>query len=252
MSAQPSTEGPRPACPGRQAREPAEGPRPELVEGMAAILAGIKAGDADRVRRLLDEQPDLVGGLGENGDTPLLVATYYRAEDLIRLLLERGAPVSLFEAASLGDAQRVRQILDDQPELLAAYSHDGWTPLHLAAHFGQLQVVDLLLARGAEVDVRSTNDLANIPLHAALAGGSRASARRLVKQGADVNAVETGGYTPLHQAADLGDAEMARFLVEHGARTDVRTDDQQTPEDVARAKGHIKLAEWLSRPTGRS
>ena len=234
------------------ARPSIERPRPELVEGMAAILAGIKAGDADQVRRLLDEQPDLVGGLGENGDTPLLVATYYRAEDLIRLLLERGAPVSVFEAASLGDAQRVRQILDDQPELLAAYSHDGWTSLHLAAHFGQLQVVDLLLARGAEVDARSTNDLANTALHAALAGGSWATARRLVEQGADVNAVETGGYMPLHQAADLGDAEMARFLVERGALTDVQTDDQQTPEDVARAKDHIELAEWLSRPAGRS
>src|SRR3990172_8026978 len=206
---------PRPACPpdagrgelaeGRDqtvhtgaitmsARPSIEGPRPELVEGMAAILAGIKA----------------------------------------------------------GDAERVRQILDDQPELLAAYSHDGWTSLHLAAHFGQLQVVDLLLARGAEVDARSTNNLANTALHAALAGGSWATARRLVEQGADVNAVETGGYMPLHQAADLGDAEMARFLVERGALTDVQTDDQQTPEDVARAKDHIELAEWLSRPAGRS
>lgn len=222
-----------------------EGPRPEPAEGTGALLAAIKAGDAERVRRLLDGHPDLVAGSGQNGDTPLLLATYYHADEIIRMLVQRGAPVSLFEAAAIGDVQRARQMLDDQPELVASFSHDGWTPLHLAAHFGQLAIVDLLLARGAEVDARSHNALANTPLHAALAGEHRATARRLVEHRADVNAIEEGGYTPLHQAADLGDVEMVRLLLERGARIDVKTEDDRTPQDLARAKGHVAVAEKL-------
>ncbi len=239
-----SEAGLHPARPGGRARE--------LPEGQVALLAAIKAGDIVGIQRLLDEQPGLVAGPGQDGDTPLLLAAYYHADEIVQMLVERGAPVSVFEAAAIGDVQRVRRMLDDQPELALSFSHDGWTPLHLAAHFGQLAVVDLLLARRAEVDARSKNALANTPLHAALAGGHRGTARRLVEQQADVNAVEAGGYTPLHQAADLGDTEMVRVLLERGARVDARSEEGDTPQDLARAKGHAAVAEQLERQAGGS
>jgi ankyrin repeat protein len=143
-------------------------------------------------------------------------------------------------------------LLDDQPELIASFSHDGWSPLHLAAHFGHLTVVDLLLARGAEVDARSKNALANTSLHAALAGGHRATAQRLVEHQADVNAVEAGGYTPLHQAAELGDAEMVRLLLDRGALAAAKADDGRTARDLALVKGHSQLAEELGGRTDAS
>jgi ankyrin repeat protein len=237
-------EGPRPACPDRQVRE--------LAEGQAALLNAIKAGDVAGVRTLLDGHPGLVEVADQNGDMPLLLAAYYHADEIVHLLLQRGAPMSVFEAAATGYADRVRRMLDDQPELLTSISHDGWTPLHLAAHFGRLDVVNLLLARGAEVDARSTNVTANTPLHAALAGAHPAAARRLIDRGADVNAVEAGGYTPLHQAADQGDAEMVRVLLERGARPDPQTDDGDTPRDLARAKGHVAVAEQLDHEASAS
>ena len=86
-----------------------EAGQPELAEDMAALLAAVKAGDADGVRTLLQAHPELVEGCDQNGDTPLLVATYYHADEIVRLLLERGAPISLFEAAAIGDVQRARQ-----------------------------------------------------------------------------------------------------------------------------------------------
>lgn len=232
-------EGSRPTRPGQQAGERAQGP--------AALFRAIKAGDTGQVRRLLDEHPDWVAESELNGETPLMMATYYHADEIVQMLLERGAPVSLFEAAAIGDVRRVRQMLDDQPELVLSFSHDGWTPLHLAAHFGHPAVVDLLIGRRADVNARSRNALANTPLHAALAGGHLNTARRLLEHGTDANAVEAGGFTPLHQAADLGDAEMVGLLLAHGARTDVRTDEQLTPQDLARAKGHTALSEQLGR-----
>lgn len=229
-------------------QQPSQGEtRREPAEAMAALLAAIKASDVERVQTLLQAHPELVEGSDQNGDTPLMLATYYHADEIARLLLEHGAPISLFEAAAIGDVQRARQMLDDQPELGASISHDGWTPLHLAAHFGQLAIVDLLLSHGADVDARSANGLGNTPLHAALAGGHRATAERLVERRADVNAVEEGGYTPLHQAADLGDVELVRMLLARGARIEAKTDEDQTPQDLARAKGHTAVAEQLSR-----
>lgn len=224
----------------------------EPSTGQAALLAAIKTGDVAGVGRLLDEHPDLVAVPGQDGDTPLLLAAYYRADEIVQMLVERGAPVSVFEAAAIGDVQRVRRMLDDQPELASSFSHDGWTPLHLASHFGRLAVVELLLARRAEVNARSKNALANTPLHAALAGGHGRTARRLVEEGADVNAVEAGGYTPLHQAADLGDTEMVRLLLDNGAHVDARTDGGDTPRDLAWAKGHAAVAEQLEQQAGGS
>jgi ankyrin repeat protein len=239
MSQGPSDEASRVAGPGRQPGE--------LADRQAALEVAIKAGDVERVRTLLDGNPELTAGSGQNGNTPLLLATYYHANEIVQMLVERGAPVSVFEAAAIGDARRVRQMLDDQPELILSFSHDGWTLLHLAAHFGQLAVAELLLARGAEVDVRSTNALANTPLHAALAGGHPAMARRLVDQGANVKAVDAGGYAPLHLASDQGDAEMVGLLLERGAHINARAEDGRSPQDLARAKGHAAVADQLDR-----
>jgi hypothetical protein len=68
-------------------------------------------------------------------------------------------------------------------------------------------VVDLLVARGADVHARSTNAIGNTALHAVFAmSGNRRVRRAAARAGADVNARGAGGYTPLHLAASRGDA----------------------------------------------
>ncbi len=163
------------------------------------------------------------------------------------VLVRRGCEVNLWEAAALGDVSRLHAILASNPTELSKHGHDGWTPLHLAAHFGRLEAVRFLLARGADVHARSKNDLDNHPLHAALAGRSAEVTRALLDAGADPNSAEHGGYTPLHQAAENGDLAVIRLLLERGAVPTLKDDQGRTPLDLAEAKGHVEAADILRR-----
>ena len=97
--------------------------------------------------------------------------------------------LTLFEAAALGDAARVREIARAEPCALTGRSPDAWPALHLAAHFAHGDAVDALLAAGADVRALSDNHEANTALHASPAGRkSERIVAALLARGADVNA----------------------------------------------------------------
>src|SRR6266545_3736249 len=115
------------------------------------IFGALATGQTERFKSLLDEHPNLVNARNENGDSLLLSAVYMGRKDLFELLLQKGAGVSLFEASAVGLLDRVQEQVELDPALVNTYSHDGWTPLHLASFFGHQEVARLLLARGADV-----------------------------------------------------------------------------------------------------
>ena len=178
--------------------------------------------------------------------TPILAAVYRGKPDEIAAALGGRPAPTVFEAAALGDAARVRELAALDPAAVAQRSPDGWPPLHLAAHFGHGDAVDALLEAKADVSARSRNGENNHALHAAMAG--RAQARiisRLLARGADVNAQAAGGQTALHEAAFRGNLELAQLLLAHGADATARNDDGQMALDIAQAKGHAALARRL-------
>ncbi len=185
------------------------------------IFGALVTGDNAKFRRLLEEHPEIVNARNETGDSLLLAAAYAGRRDLFDLLLEKGAGVSLFEAAAAGLVDRVQDQIDGDPALVNAYSHDGWTPLHLASFFGHKEVVNLLLARGADVNARSKSSRfakENTPLHAAAANKQVGVAEILIAHGADVNAKDGSGYTPLALAANSRNDLMVVILLEKGAQ----------------------------------
>jgi ankyrin repeat protein len=106
---------------------------------------------------------------------------------------------------------------------VAAYSHDGFTPLHLAAFFGHQELARLFLDRGADVNARSKNTTFapdNTPLHAAAANRQVDVAALLLERGADVNAKDGHGFTPLALAANSKSDLLMLMLLERGARSD--------------------------------
>jgi uncharacterized protein len=219
------------------------------------LIATIKRRDVGALRLLLDRDPALAGARATSGETPAIVAIYWRSAESLELLLAHGAKLDVFEAAAAGRLERVRELLAARPDLVAARAPDGWTALHLAAHFRHLPVVELLLSRGADVNARSTNSHANTALHAAAAGGAdQALVQRLVAAGVDVDATQGGGYTGLHEAASIGRADLVALLLEAGASLESRTDDGRTPADLARANGHEDVAGQLATwsPEGRA
>ncbi len=161
------------------------------------------------------------------------------------MLLEKGVELDLFAACMAGAKERVQELIRENPELIGAYSHDGWTPLHLACFFGQPSVAEILIAQGADVRTRARNATKNTPLHAAAAGRSKHAVRALLEHGADVNARQEGGWTALHAASQNGDVEMVRLLIAAGADVKARADNQQNALDLALGKGHQAVVDVL-------
>jgi ankyrin repeat protein len=185
------------------------------------------------------------------GNTALILAVNSEHHEVAALLREAGAPVDHHEAAAIGDTEHVRSILDRQPEILDSFSTEGFTALGLAAHFGQLDTMRLLLERGADVNVVSRHPIGATPLIAALFGRRVEAARILVEHGADVTTRRGGqgwpraGWSPLHYAAAYGFLSIVSLLLARGASARTRDDSGMTPIDVAREAGEEEAAQLL-------
>ncbi|ADV67893.1 ankyrin repeat domain-containing protein [Deinococcus maricopensis] len=210
-----------------------------------AFFAALHTGNAERVAAHLDADPALLTATSPSGLSPVLFATYYRQPALAQLLIERGAPLTAFEAAATGHAEVLQPLLDADPRLVAAFSADGFTLLGLAAFFGQVEVARALIARGADVNVASRNGLQVTPLHSAVAGRHADLAALLLDAGADVNARQHGGFTPLMGAAQNGHADLVRALLARGADPAARTDDGDSAAVFARDWSDPALRELL-------
>ena len=176
---------------------------------------------------------------GENGvvsdlpspDSELLDALYRGDREAVEAMLAEGPELTLFEAASVGDAGRVEELLRLDSGAVGRRSPDGFTALHLAAFFGHDAVAGELLRNGADVGAVATNLVGVQPLHSAAAGGHTAVARLLLEHGADPNARQEGSFVPLHAAAQTGNDELYELLVANGADQEAASDDARTAAD---------------------
>jgi uncharacterized protein len=209
------------------------------------FFEAIRAGDRGKVETLLNANAGLLGAKDGQGLGPYTAAKYSGRNELAAMLLERGVELDLFAACMAGARERAVELIGREPELVKAYSHDGWTPLHLACFFGHPTLAETLIAQGAEVNARSRNGMQNTPLHAAAGGRSKDAVRVLLEHGAEVNARQEGGWTALHAASQNGDAEMVRLLIAAGADVQIRAANQQNALDLALTKGHPAVVEVL-------
>jgi ankyrin repeat protein len=218
---------------------------------MTRLFEAIRAGDIAAVTALLDADPALVDAVDDKGQNALTVATYNRRNDIAELLLARGAAVDIFAAAMSGNEPRLAELLGANPDLAASFSHDGWTPLHLACFFGHAGCARRLLEAGAPVNERSTNAMQNMPLHAAVAGRKVENVITLIEHGAAVNARQHGGWTPLHGGAQNGDANIVHVLAGAGADVTARADNGQNALDLAILKGNQEMVDILEEIASR-
>jgi ankyrin repeat protein len=162
-----------------------------------------------------------------------------------RLLAER-EDIDVFEAAAFGRIERLRELLEADADLAAAFSPDGFTALHFAAFFGHPDAAALLLERGADAQARARNPMSVEPLHSAAAADQTEIAGMLLEAGADPDAAQEGGFVPLHAAAQNGNEELAGRLLDAGANMSLATDDGRTAAQIAREAGHAQLADSLA------
>jgi ankyrin repeat protein len=169
----------------------------------------------------------------------LMLAQYRGDDETVARLLAAGHELDVHEAAAVGDAARLRALLDDDAALVRAWSADGAQPLPFAAFFGRVEACRLLLDRGAEAKVHARGFNGVAPINAAAANNMKPNdvcteiVRVLLDHGADASATQGGGATALHTAAFTRNAELAHLLVAAGADPDARTDDGGTPRAMA-------------------
>lgn len=213
---------------------------------MSEFADAIKAGDAARVAELVDREPALVAE-AENNVSALLLAVYHGKPDIVRLLIERGAPVSFAEACAIGDGARVKEMVGADPGIVRARSADGFPAAAMAIFFGHGELARWLYERGADVNAAAENEARVAPVHAAAALCDRETMRVLLDRGADPNARQRMDFTPLHGAASRGDIAMAELLLAHGALRDAKSADGVTVGDMARKYNQPAFAEWFEK-----
>jgi ankyrin repeat protein len=164
-----------------------------------------------------------------------MLAVYRGDSEEVERLLALDPELDVFEAAAVGRIDRLRELLDADPELVRARSVDDGTALHFAAFFRQPEATRLLVERGADLEAVASTFGNVTPLHSACASGERESARILLEAGADPNVRQQGGFTPLHAAAQNGDEELTRLLLARGADPEAAADDGRKPRDLGLA-----------------
>jgi ankyrin repeat protein len=214
----------------------------------AEFLAAVKKGDRDTVEKMLRADPKLLEARDENGTSALLLSYYHGKAEIANSLLSHRPDLDIFEAATVGDAARIRDLAERDASVIDKVAQDGFHPLGLAAFFKRPEAVRALLDLGADVRPASKNG-GFTALHSAVADDAGAATKDIVRMlldaGADPNAQSASGGTPLHTAAFTGDVPVIEMLLAAGASTDIADKKAQTPLDYARERKNTEAAATL-------
>ena len=151
----------------------------------------------------------------------------------------------LVDAVERRDMATARALLREQVDVNTPQL-DGATALHWAAHWDDLEIADLLIRAGA--DVNAANDIVYgvTPLSLAAVNGSAAMIERLLNAGANANTALPTGETVLMTAARSGNVDAVTALLAHGADVSAREpSSEQTALMWAAAEDHSEVARAL-------
>lgn len=184
------------------------------MESGQELWAAIESADLEKIDLLLSRGAPL-SEKNKNGETPLEWAIWRGKPDLVRLLISHGAEYTIFAACSVGDINRVKDLLVANPAEVNAKCRLYGTPLHLACAEGHKEVAEMLIFYRANVDAREYRE--ETPLHWASQEGHKEVVELLLSKGATVNQYNWENVTPLHWASRKGHKEVAELLIASGA-----------------------------------
>ncbi|XP_051801922.1 ankyrin-2 [Acanthochromis polyacanthus] len=191
----------------------------------------------------------------EDGFTPLAIALQQGHNSVVSLLLEHDTKgkvrlPALHIAARKDDTKSAALLLqndhnaDVQSKMMVnRTTESGFTPLHIAAHYGNVNVSTLLLNRGAAVDFTARNGIT--PLHVASKRGNTNMVALLLDRGGQIDAKTRDGLTPLHCAARSGHDPAVEILLERGAPILARTKNGLSPLHMSAQGDHIECVKLL-------
>jgi hypothetical protein len=204
-----------------------------------------------------------------------------RARAKLAALAFAGGEPEILTAAKAGDLQWVRRLLAEDSKAVHKAGRYGATPLHWASVSDFVDIAEILIANGADVNARTNNDATPLhdaaeygrdaavellcrcgalidatdfrgrsALHDAVFGGKLSVVKLLLLRGASVNLTDRSGSTPLHLASFCNEGEIANVLLAAGADPELKDLDDATPLQLAQTRGAAEVVAALRR--GRS
>ncbi len=161
---------------------------------------------------------------------------------------KRPLPNPAFSPDKIVDAkyikQRLAKGLDPNAKNSSRFNQDYL--LTFAVRHNAAETVEVLLAAGADVDIRSSGTK-KTPLFQAAFDNRLKIARILVKHGADTNAVDMFGESPLREAILADNVEMVGLLLEAGCKPDHKNNGGKSISDIAREHGNPEIQKVLAQ-----
>jgi len=219
---------------------------------------------------------------GLNGLTYIPARVLQKRGEALRVAAKNHDPNPIFSAVRDGDIEKVRELLNRKPCLAKAANAHGWRVLNEAVARGHYDLVELLLAKGADLhakyDRRSLlhdalahrnvvelllfrganpngeNEVGETPLHIAVmfwpeksVGETKRLVELLLANGADPNAKDHHGRTPLHTAVCAGSRaeEIVELLIRYNAQINAKDERGATPLHLATTEGSANLVRAL-------
>ena len=221
-----------------------------------SLMSAVREGRLERVRELINSFGLPYSRNQSEGYDLLRTAIERRHTEIANLLLASGCKVNkknknrvnspLHYAAINGEVELVRVLLNKGAKVDARNSH-GKTPLHNGVVSGKTEIVELLLNKGTNVNHRDNSDITS--LHLAVENGTKDIIELLLARGANVNAKALDGKTSLHVAVERGYIEIVEHLLEHGASVNAtytyRAQEGYTPMRLAIEKRYEQVVQLL-------
>jgi ankyrin repeat protein len=177
-------------------------------------FVGAAHGDFATVQALADEYPDILTASAVWNETALGAAAQMANRQILEFLLSRGVALDIFAAAALGQTTDVLAFLDADPTLSQAQGVHGFPILWFPVVGGHRETTEAMLARGAEINV---GEGITTPLHGAASFGRLELIALLLDRGADLHAKDYEGKTPLATAIKHGHEDAVELLRQRGA-----------------------------------
>ncbi|KAH0419847.1 hypothetical protein CcaCcLH18_14269 [Colletotrichum camelliae] len=151
--------------------------------------------------------------LAFNGHNQLLSRFLGLNHEGVDIRAENGSTALAF-ASRNGHMEMVRLLLEKGADMNAV-DNEGQTPMYVASYYGHLDVLQHLIKRGADKDIPNKDSWT--PLYTASRNGHLEVVRLLVQNGADLIAAANTGRTPLYETAHHGYLKVFQLLLESGA-----------------------------------
>ncbi|XP_071094732.1 putative ankyrin repeat protein RF_0381 [Haliotis cracherodii] len=210
-------------------------------------------GNMEIIKYILTNCSIDVNDVGEDGFTAAMIAASKGRKDMFDLLLQNRADLSLVDdtknnilhkACEGGNMELVKHIFEQNTVEINSQSDIGWTPAMEAAYEGHLEVLKLLVSKGA--DLTLVNDEDNNILHVALEGRHMEVVKYVLTYDlVDVNSRGNENRTPVIFAATEGLVEIFDLIVRKGADLSSITDDKENVLHVACEEGNTEIVKYV-------